>query len=159
VYSYRYHKKQVAAGTAEITPIPQSKSTKIIVIASLIFTALLLVFCAVLTFTGDVNVTYQDDSFTVGSAYWQDLTVDYDAITHIEYREKDDPGSRVSGFGTPRLLMGNFRNDEFGNYTRYSYTECTSCVVITLEGKTLVISGTDTESTKTIYDTIQAKIG
>ena len=159
VYSYRYHKKQLAAGTAEITPIPQSKSTKIIVIASLIFTALLLVFCAVLTFTGDVNVTYQDDSFTVGSAYWQDLTVDYDAIVAIEYREKDDPGSRVSGFGTPRLLMGNFRNNEFGNYTRYSYTECTSCVVITLEGKTLVISGTDPTSTKTIYDTIQAKIG
>lgn len=159
VYSYRYHKKQVAAGTAVITPIPESKATTVILVISLIITVLILIFCAVITFTGDISMTYRDSSFTVSSCYWPDLTVDYDTITDIEYRDADDPGSRVSGFGTPRLLMGAFRNKEFGNYTRYSYATCDACVVITADGKTLVLGGIDTESTKRIYETIKSKMG
>ena len=156
VYSYQYHKKQVKAGTYTADPIPQSKAAKII---TLVTVPLVLIFAAVIMFTGNVEVSYGETAFTVESSYWSDLTVEYDAITDIRYREDGVTGSRTNGVGSARLLVGLFQNAEFGNYTRYTYTGTSPCVVLNVEGKILVINGTDAAATKTIYETLQAKIG
>ena len=155
VYSYAYYKKQVAAGTApEKAIIPMGKWSKlistIVPIGVAIMTAVLLVIC----FTGNVEVQYGDTSFTLEASYWSDLTVEYAAIDSIEYRESCDAGSRINGFGSPRLSLGAFQNDEFGNYTRYAYTQSESCVVLTVDGKILVVNGADAESTKVIYENL-----
>ena len=153
-YSYGYHRKQVREGTAVITPIPKTKLGKF----HWIIPVAILVFVAVLMFTGEIAVNYGEDSFTIEASYWQDLTVEYDVIDSIEYRDTDNAGTRVGGFASARLLAGNFRNGEFGNYTRYSYTRPDACVVLDVEGKTLVIGGPDAESTKAIYEEIKANI-
>lgn len=159
VYSYLYHKKQVKAGTATVSPLPGAPSTKKAIALSLALTAVLLIALIPLMFTGDVAVECGESSFTVVASFYQDLTVEYDAITAIEYRDGDAVGSRVSGFASARLLMGTFRNGEFGSYTRYSYAGGEACVVLTVGEKILVIGGADQAATQEIYENIKAKMG
>ncbi|MBQ9997164.1 MAG: hypothetical protein IJP32_12375, partial [Clostridia bacterium] len=90
--------------------------------------------------------------------YWDDLTVDYAAIDSIEYREDGVDGSRVGGYGSPRLALGNFRNDEFGNYTRYTYTQTTPCVVLTSGENILVLNGRDDAAALEIYEKLSERI-
>lgn len=77
----------------------------------------------------------------------------------IEYRKDLDVGVRTNGFGSARLLMGIFQNDEFGSYTLYAYTGAKEFVVLTSGTKTLVIGMNDVEDTQAIYDTMLEKIG
>jgi len=105
-----------------------------------------------------IAVNCGETSFTVEATYWPDLTVEYDAVDSVEYRTEDTPGVRTGGFGSARLMMGNFRNEEFGNYTRYSYTGRGPCVVVTSEEKILVLGGRNVEETERIYQTLLEKI-
>jgi len=155
VYSYQYHKKQVREGTAVITPLPKSKANKIVVMLSSAVAAVILIFCGILMFTGDIDVNYGEEAFAIEASYWSDLTVEYGAIESMEYRDHDDRGARTFGLGSARLLAGAFHNEEFGNYTRYSYTRCDACVVLTVNGNILVMNGPDAESTRAIYEKIK----
>lgn len=158
LYSYGYYKKQIKAGTYVVNPvcIPNAKTAKII---SLVTIPLVLIFTAILMFTGTIKVSYRETSFTVDATYWTALTVEYDAIESIEYRQDGVSGSRTNGLGSAQLLAGLFQNEEFGSYTRYTYTGDGPCVVLDVEGKILVLNGSDAAATKTIYETLQAKIG
>lgn len=156
IYSYAYYKKQVKAGTYTADPLPQSKAAKIIALVTI---PLVLVFAAVVMFTGNVDVEYEETAFTIEASYWSDLTVEYDAITNIEYRENGVSGTRTNGVGSARLRVGMFHNEEFGNYTRYTYTGTKACVVLNVDSKILVINGIDDATTKAIYETLQEKIG
>ncbi|MBO5019940.1 MAG: SdpI family protein [Clostridia bacterium] len=157
-FSYLFYKKQSKNGTLTPEKISYPKFYKKSGIIAGIFIAVVLIIIAVIMFTGDITINYNDDSFTIKANYYNDLTVDYEAITNIEYRENSDVGMKYNGFNSARLLMGGFENDEFGKYTRYSYTKCDSCVVITSNEKVLIISGSDEEQTKEIYETLTKKI-
>ena len=158
VYSYCYHKKQVREGTAVITPIPKNKADRVLKAASAVAATGVLVFAGVLMFTGTIDVAYGEEAFTLEASYWSDLTVEYDAVESIEYRDQDNKGVRTGGLGSARLLAGAFHNEEFGNYTRYSYTGCDACVVLRVNERVLVISGPDPESTWGIYENLKFSI-
>ena len=158
VYSYLYYKRQRREGTAKLTPTPKGKYHKALTIGSLIFTAVTLLFVGVLCFTGEIAVKYEADSFTVEASYWDDLTVEYEAIDSIAYQEDFEAGMRIFGFGSPRLSMGTFKSDAFGQYTLYAYTRCKAGVVMTVQGKTLVISGIDTDETRAIYEELLTRV-
>ena len=134
---------------------PLSRKAKI---GSTVGLATVLVLVAVLMFTGDIEVRCDEDSFTVEADYYQDLTVEYAAVDHIEYRETNQAGVRTFGFGSARLMMGQFKSDEFGAHTRYSYTRCDACVVVTSGENTLVLSGKDADSTRAIYEELSGRI-
>ena len=150
IYSYLYYKKQVKNGTYEMSDKikPLSKKAKIISII-----AVLLILCGVmvLMFTGDVEISYGDDSFTVGATYWNDITVEYDEVDSIELYENADFGTRVYGFGSARLWLGSFKSDELGSYTLYAYTGSEDAVVISVDGKKLVIGDTENQTAAEIY--------
>jgi uncharacterized membrane protein len=148
IYSYLYYKKQVKEGTANIKPLLVTKKQKVF---ALVFIAAILIFVLVMMFAGSMKIEYGDTAFTLKITFWSDLTVKYDAVDSIEFRQSDAVGTRVSGLGSARLLAGNFRNEEFGNYTRYSYTGNDASIVLKVEGKTLVIAGKDVNSTQNIY--------
>lgn len=155
IYSWQYYKKQVSAGKVpKKAEISMGKGGKWIGVIACLITVFSLVLVVVLGFTGDLQVQYDDTSFTIEASYWSDLTVEYAAIDSVEYREYCEPGRRTNGFGSPRLSMGTFYNEEFGTYTRYSYTACKACVVVKSGEKTLVIGGADVERTKEIYQEI-----
>ena len=159
VYSYLYYKKRLKEGKADITPIAKIAAPKSVKIVSAVFLMAILIFVGFLMFTGDITVEYADSSFTVNASFWHKLIVEYSAVDSVEYREYDDAGVRTGGLGSARLLVGAFRNDEFGNYTRYSYTKCDACVILDVDGKILVINGSDADSTKAIYEKIKSNIG
>lgn len=161
LYSYVYYKKQLKVGTATkdetVMTHSEKKTTKISTAVGIV----ILVFVAIFLFTGKIEVTFDETSFTIDAAYWKDATVNYVDIDDIEYREKDDPNasaSRTFGYGSFKLLMGEFENNEFGAYTRYSYIACDSCVVLTVDERILVINGTDDEQTKAIYNELIKRI-
>lgn len=158
IYSYLYYKKQLKNGTATVTKAPKTKFQKASAICASILIIIVLVILCIVMFTGNIKLNFSSDSFTVKASFYNDLTVDFNAIDSIEYRESCEVGSRTNGFGSARLLMGNFKNDEFGNYTRYSYTDCKACVLIKVDEKILVIGAKSTEETNAIYKEISAKL-
>ncbi|MBO7319485.1 MAG: hypothetical protein J6V06_05635, partial [Clostridia bacterium] len=80
------------------------------------------------------------------------------SIDAVEFREVTADGLRASGFGSMKLLMGRFKNDEFGYYTRYTYADDTGCVVITSGEEKLVIAGKTIVETRAIYEALTEKI-
>ena len=154
VFSYRFYRKELAEGKDVKLRFPVTN--KKILAVSGVFLAALFLFVGAIMFTGDLTYHFEEDSFTIEASYYSDLTVRYDEIEAVEYRDGVAAGMRVGGFGSARLLMGFFKNEEFGTYTRYSY--CTpSSVVLTVEGKTLVLSGENMEDTWYLFQEIQRR--
>lgn len=154
-YSWRFYMREKAAG--KDVKAGYSPMDKKIMKGSAVFLVLLLVFVAVLMFSGDLAYDFGEESFTVVADWYGDLTVRYDSVESVAYRESDVPGMRVSGFGSFRLLMGFFQNDEFGTHTRYTYYKPEACVVLTVNGKTLILSGADSAGTREIYEVLTEK--
>lgn len=155
IYSYCYYRKQKASGDALVSMPPMFGRSGKLTAALLI---LILLFVLAVLFTGGIHIRFGEDAFTIEASYYDDLTVEYDAIDSIDYREGNVSGTRIFGFGSLRLLMGNFENEEFGAYTRYTYYNPDTCIVLTVGDKTLVISGETVEETNTIFVELSAKI-
>ena len=157
-YSYLYYKKQVKEGTYSadnsiIKEVP--KSYKKVSIAVL---AILAVVFPVTMFTGDIDFVMGETALEIQADFYNDATIPYDSIDDIEYRDATVDGIRSGGFGSAKLLMGKFKNDEFGYYTRYTYAGDTDSVVITIDDDKLVIAGESKEATKAIYDALIEKV-
>lgn len=155
VYSWRFYKRELAEG--KNVKAGYSKTDRIILKFSGIFLVLLTVFICFVLFFGDIEYTLRDDYLFVESNMYTDYILYYDTIESVEYREDHIPGLRVGGFGSFRLLMGFFENEEFGTYTRYTYYEPESCVVVTARGKAVVLSAETAEETKALYDALLTK--
>lgn len=157
VYSYsiyRSHKKQ----GIEYQDIPASKSEKVAVKITLIVLAILLPVLVVIMFTGDVTYEVTESAIIVDASYSNAITVNFDAIDSVEYRENLNFGARMWGFGSARLSVGTFQNEEFGNYTLYAYTGSDGGIVIKSGDKVLVICGRDAEETQKLYNQLIAVI-
>lgn len=147
-YSYRFYRRQKAAGVPLSAPPTMGKRTGKYV---LIFLAALLIFVGVSMFTGDIAYRFEDDYFVVEADYYDDLVLHYDVIDSLEYRPEKVDGLRAWGYGSARLLMGTFQNDEFGTYTRYTYTKSQSAVVLTTAGRTIVLAAKTPAETQALY--------
>lgn len=161
LYSYLYYKKQLAAGTAtkaDASFVPHGMSRKV-VWGSLVLLVLILVGTGILMFTGNIGYRFNEDSFTVEADYWGDLTVKYEAVESVEYLESHSSGLRQNGFGSGRLGMGIFENEAWGSYTRYCYNKCPAAVVLSVEGKTLVLNAADEAGTLALYQQLMEKCG
>ena len=161
LYSYFYYRKQLTAGTAtkaDASFIPQGLSKKTSY-GSLIAVAIILIAVVVLMFTGNIEYIFGEDSFSVEADYWADMTVDYAAVDSLEYMESCPGALRINGFGSGKLHMGMFDNDEFGRHTRYCYTGTDAAVVLSVEGKTLVLNAADEAGTLALYEQLLEKCG
>lgn len=150
IYSYIYYRKEKQSENF----VPQQESIRRYQKGkriALVTVPLVLILVAVLLFVGEVSVQFDSQEFTADATFWSALTVEYDAVDSVEWRETLDRGTRVSGIGSARLLAGVFRNGEFGQYTLYSYTDCDAGVVVHAGDKILVIGGEDRQSTEQIY--------
>ena len=158
IYSYLCYRKQLAAGTATKEDAEQTsfekKSSKIGAIVGIVIVALAAIFLV----SGKFEVMFDETSFTIEAAYWDDATDNYEDIEEIEYREQVDRGSRTLGYGTPWLVIGQCENSEFGKYTGYMHTSCDDYVVLKGDGKLLVVNGKDEEDTKAIYEELLDKM-
>lgn len=154
-YSYSIYRQHKKAGIVYERP-SHTKAGKRVMVWSAIFTVGICIFVGILLFTGDISYEFGPDAFRIRASYWSDLELEYDKITDLSFCEDCPAGTRVSGFGSPRLSMGAFQNDAFGTYTRYTYTANPHCVVLHIENEVLVLNGADTESTKQLYESLQS---
>ena len=160
VYSYCYYKKQCMEGRGYPLNKPNmDKTTKTVYGISMVVLIIILVLIAVIIFTGSIACIFNEDSFTVEASFYDDLTVEYNVIDSIEIRYESIPGTREFGFGSAKLLLGTFRNEEFDLHSRYTYTNCDCAIVLTVGEKVLVLAGEDIAETEFIYETLLEKTG
>ena len=108
----------------------------IIAISTIVFTIWTL-FC------GSIQIRCNDRDFNIEAKGWNDYTVEY---------------SQINGLGNLKYAMGNFKNDIFGDYIRYTHASCHSYVVMNIDGKILVVNGENDAETKEIYQRISEKV-
>lgn len=151
-FSYVYYLRQKAKGEP-LHRLPKMGKSGII---ALVVTFVLM---AVTLFTGDLDYVFHQDHMTIEASYYSDFVVYYDNIQAVEYRPGNISSTRVGGFGSLRLLMGYFNNEEFETYTQYTYFRPGAHIVLTLHDRTLVISGKNAVQTTELYQTLLEKLG
>ena len=153
IYSWWFFKKQQSVGK-EIKPFryPGGKWAWLI-------PAILIPVLVVVMFTGSITFELSEDALTVDSTFYSPLTVSYEDIDSVELRQGKAPGHRDWGYGSARLLLGGFSNEEFGGYTRYTYTFSDSYIVIKAGKNVLVIADKNAEYTEILYNNLCEKIG
>ena len=155
LYSYLFYKKKI--GTGEKLKIQYNK--KVMVVYGIV-TILTIIFITVTLFWGSIDIHFQDNNFTIEAQGWSDYTVAYTQIDSISYKEnlfQNGNDRRTNGMGNLKYGMGNFRNDIYGDYIRYTHASCHSYVVMDIGGKILVVNGADNSETKKIYATLREK--
>ena len=152
VYSWRFAVKQQAKGK-EVEPYPSPLGKW-----AAVFTAVLIIFLAVIMFTGSITFDLGEDAMTVDATFWSPITLEYASIESIELVQGKAPGHRDWGYGSPRLLLGGFSSQELGAYTRYTYTAAQSHIRISAAGNTLVLADRTPEATQALYEAILARI-
>lgn len=158
IYPYAYAKKQIREGSATKEDF-KTKKGKLPLAVSLALVAVLLALVAVVLFTGSVKVYYGESDFTVSATYTGTTRIVYEDVESVEYREELSRGYRVAGFGTPRLMVGSYQNEEFGIYRLYAYATNNASVVMHMkDGKTVVLGGSDAEEARAIYLTLSEEI-
>ena len=156
LYSYLFYKKKI--GTGEKLKIQYNKKT---IGVSGIIAILTIIFGIWTLFLGSIEIRFEDKDFTIEAQGWSDYTVDYAQIDSISYEENSSQNRndyRTNGLGNLRYAMGNFRNDVYGDYIRYTHSSCHSYVVMSIDGKILVVNGANDSETKEIYQTICEKM-
>ena len=153
VYSWNFYRKKKASGVeVKAHAHPLGKWSWLAIVAVLILVVFVL-------FTGKIEYTFGDDALTVSSNRMGGISVSYDEIDAIELREEQIPGTRTFGYGSMQLLLGSFQNQEFGNYTRYTYYNANPCIVLTVGEKILVLSDENAEATRGLYQQLLDKVG
>ena len=139
LYSYLFYKKKLATGEGLKIQYNTKKSViyLIIAISTIVFTIWTL-FC------GSIQIRCNDRDFNIEAKGWNDYTGEYSQIDSISYEEnvlQNNNGYRTNGLGNLKYAMGNFKNDIFGDYIRYTHVSCHSYVVMNIDGKILVVNG------------------
>lgn len=163
IYSYKFYKKQLTDGTLNISDADKiygrfANNKKSIKIATAIFLSVIFIIVAILMFTGDISTTLNEDSFTIKATYWSDITLKYNDIDSIEYYDEGVDGERISGVGSARLLLGKFRNNEFGVYTRYTYNKDVPCIVLKVDNEIIVLSAQTEQEVEELYNRLNTEI-
>ena len=157
-YSYHYDKVQPAAEPTARPPVPPAQRW-----AARLIAAGVAVFAVWVLLMGSAKVQYGADSFTIAASGWDDLTVAYSDIAAVEYLPAEavpDGGIRTYGLGNLRVGFGQFSNDAYGDYTRYTYHSCGDCVrLTTASGRTILLNGPDQAATRAIYETLRGQLG
>ena len=155
LFSLNFYRKEKAEGKelSRYTQKMDPKMRKFGIGFALILTAVLVVTL----FFGDIRYDFREDHLLVDANMYTDYTLRYDAIEAVEYREGNVSGLRVGGFGSFRLLMGWFENEEFGTHIRYTYYQPEACVIVRTESKTVVLSGADRTETLELYNRLLEK--
>lgn len=156
IYSWRFYKKELAA-RKDVKIIHSKMDTKALKISA-VFLVLLTVFLVWVLFFGDITYDFQEDWLKVDSNMYTGYIIRYAEIEDLEYREETVPGLRVGGFGSFRLLMGYFENEEFGTYQRYTYYDPESCIVVKTDRQTIVLSCRTAAETSALYDMLLMKV-
>lgn len=153
-YSYRFYKNQILSGAATEADYVYVKSArdKKTLIISIVTAVTVLALVLVLMFIGRIDFACGEDSIEIKPNIGGGIEVNYTDIVNIAYKDEAVSGSRVSGYSSLKLHFGWYRNDELGDYTRYTYAKSDSAIIMWTEDDVIVISDRTKEATKALYD-------
>ena len=154
VYSYIFYKKQLAEGSVtkeDFTREAAKTINKKAVIIVTVISSIILIGVMVMMFVGSITYTVGEDELSIKTTYGGKMTLDYDDIESIDFIDGGVDGKRVSGFASAKLLYGWFKNDDLGDYTRYTYTDCDAAIIIRTSEDILVIAEESSEDTMALY--------
>ena len=134
------------------------RSMKRIVIVISAISVIAVAIILALTMTAGHADAYLEDDALVIDATMMHKTVGYDEIVDIELRYDMGYGTRTGGLANSKILSGNFRNDEFGNYHLAVNRDVDACIVVFTEGKTKVFNLHSNEETESFFLDLQSKI-
>ena len=159
VYSWRLAKKQQKEGIWTESQVSMNlKKHPVILAVSMVLVTLILVGVGYIMFTGDITYTCTDTALTVNADFHADSVVPYEKIDAVELRHCAPEGTREWGFASARLMMGSFRNDEFGSHIRYSYTGTDAYIVVTCADSTMILNADTEAATCALYEELAAKL-
>ena len=157
-YAWRYSKIHPQDVKAPAAPVPPAQKR-----AAWLLAAAVAVAAVWTLLMGGAEMQYGETSFTVAASGWEDLTVPYADIAAVDYLpagEAPDGGIRTYGLGNLRVSFGQFSNDAYGPYTRYTYRSCPDCVrLTTTDGATILLNAPDQPATRALYEELAAKTG
>ncbi len=151
-YSYVISKR---LGVSEDSTLPDRPARKAVFIIPIV---IILVAVAFITLVGDINVTLENEGIRLDSLLYSASGVEYDEIINITYSNSFDKGFRKFGFGTLKLSMGKFYNDEFHDYTIYAYNKNPECIIVETEKGVLVFNLKTPSETQKIYGKLIDKL-
>ncbi len=157
IYSYIIYRKAIKAGTLSPDAAKPAKGDKIARAIAIPAVLIILATCAVLMFTGNIEITADEDALTVDATYFREVEIAYEDIESIAL-VKETNVCRVNGFSSLRLSLGLFTSDQLGSHSRFAYTKAEACVVLQLKDETVVLSAESEEATRALYDTICERI-
>ena len=161
-YAWRFHRREMAAGTASPTaaPTPADPRRRALGAAGAVALAAVVLWAL---FAGSFEAVCGGDALTVTTRYWEGLTLPYADIVSVEYQPGDtapDGGARSWGFGNLRVGLGSFFNDAYGDYTRYTYAACPDTVVLRCaDGRVVVLNAPDPAATRALCEELAARVG
>lgn len=136
----------------------EPKQKKLMLILAAVAVVLIAVAVIGYVFTGDISYTYTDTGLQVTNSYISGVELAYEDMDSVELRQSFEFGVRGYGFGSARLAMGVYQNEEFEAYTLYAYKSCPSVVLIRSGEKVLVVNCETAEQTQTLYQTLLEKV-
>lgn len=157
-YSYSIYRAHKARGIEYAAP-PATKRQKWNKILTAVLVVAILATVAALLFSGEITYTCGEDTLRIESTAASGLEVAYQDMDEIQLREDFDMGVRTMGYGSFRLSMGFFQNEELGDYTLYAYNGCETMILLRSGDKYLAINARTPEETQALYQTLLEKLG
>ncbi len=122
-----------------------------------IVTVVIVIILLLVAPAGSVTASLEEEDLKVEAPMVNDLIL-YEDIASIELRDDLDTGRRVGGFGGENVRSGNFQNEEFGRYVLASYNAVPLHIVVHHSGGVLAFNLETEESTRQMFDQLQAKL-
>lgn len=133
----------------------RSMKRAVVALSAIIIVAVAAILIFTMT-TGHVDAYLEEDSLVI-DATGMHKTVPYESIISVELRYDVDYGTRTGGIANSKILTGNFRNDEFGNYHLAVNRGVEACIVVFTEGKSKVFNLHSNEETESFFLNLQSK--
>ncbi len=153
--SWRYAQKQ----KKENTWIQESKvsSSTLRKFFFMIAMGSLGLFIFLILILGKFNVSLSSDLLVVEATFERNMALPLEEIEaiHLISTPKDE---KRWGYQSLSLQMGEFYNQEFGNYRRYTWNSSPISIQIHSQKEILVINQESEEKTQQLYDKLRQKI-
>lgn len=117
---------------------------------------LMVTFC--LIFLGQVKVDMGEEELVISGTFTSSTTVKYSDIQSIDFVNSFEFGKRDFGFGTFKVNLGTYSNNQFNKYKAYAYSNVKAFVVVYYSDNALVFNQPTVEDTKSIYNELKSKI-
>lgn len=116
----------------------------------------LLIFAAVIIVSfrpsNKVKVSFGEESVDLRTTKFS-MNIPYEMVESIELAERAENGEEIDGHDDMIVLTGEWKNEEWGEYTACIELATNNCILVYLnDGRLFVISRRDDEETAVVYE-------